>query len=240
MTKSAFIQKKVSILGDSISTLAGYQPAGYQVFFEGNNCARAGVWEMEQTWWGQVIQALGAELLANNSWSGSRVTRLPQLETLFPSGCSDERTFGLHVSDVFPDVIIIYLGMNDWANAVQPEFKQSADIFEASSAFLNAYEMMLTKLRINYPNAMIYCCTLNETTMSQNPNFKFPFSFGGIHLDVYNDKIREAAEKHGCSLIDFAKYHMPYDSIDGSHPNFDGMKTLATMALKEMLDIQMK
>lgn len=218
-----YMGKQISILGDSISTLEGFNPRNYNVFYSGETCKHAGVSEMKDTWWGQVISLLGAELLVNNSWSGSRVSKLPEAETLFPSGCSDERTSGLHMYDTTPDVIIVYLGTNDWGYGVSPE-----------SVFLYAYEVMLEKLRKNYPESEICCCTLNTTFMSQNPGFTFPVSHGGVHIDLYNNIIISAANRFGCKLIDLAGYHMAYDSIDGTHPNSDGMKTLATLMLREL------
>ena len=110
-----YFGKQFSILGDSISTLEGYNPRGYKVFYAGENCGKSGVSEMQHTWWGKVIDFFGGELLVNNSWSGSRVTKLPDSDKLFRSGCSDERTNGLHINNVRPDVIIVYLGTNDWA-----------------------------------------------------------------------------------------------------------------------------
>ena len=86
-----YYKKRISILGDSISTLEGYNPLGHNLFFKGEICAKSGVSDMTDTWWGQVINLLGAELLVNNSWSGSRVSKLPDSQSLFPSGCSDER-----------------------------------------------------------------------------------------------------------------------------------------------------
>ena len=77
--------KKVSILGDSLSTLDGWNPAGYKLFYQGGNCEKSGVREYQDTWWGKLIDYLGGELLANNSWSGSRVTKLPDREQLFPA-----------------------------------------------------------------------------------------------------------------------------------------------------------
>lgn len=46
--------------------------------------------------------------------------------------------------------------------------------------------------------------------------------------------LRNAAESKNCNVIDLYNYHLPYDSIDGSHPNRDGMHTLATLMLCEM------
>lgn len=232
--KNPFFKKQISILGDSISTLDGYNPEGYNLFFTGDNCAKAGVREMNDTWWGQVINLLGAELLINNSWSGSRVSQLPRSEKLFPSGCSDERTSALHLYDTMPNVIIVYLGTNDWAYGVTPEPWNIGDCDENELSFSGAYETMVKKLQNNYPNAKICCCTLNTTFMSANPEFKFPVAHGGVHIDVYNNIIKSTANRFGCKLIDLAAYHKAYDSIDGSHPNANGMKTLATMMLREL------
>lgn len=215
-----YFNKQISILGDSISTLEGYNPAGYNVFFKGDICTAAGVKEMGDTWWGKVIDFFGGKLLVNNSWSGSRVTKLPNQAMAFPSGCSDERTFGLHINSVKPDMIIIYLGTNDWASG--------------AANFKEAYEMMLRKIRINYPNSDIWCCTLSETKMLTNKNFQFPYSYGGTHIEVFNEMIRNEASLFHCGIIDLYQYHIPYDSIDGTHPTVDGMNTLAALVIRSM------
>ncbi len=228
-----YYKKQFSILGDSISTLAGYNPKGYKVFFDEKNCEKADIHNMNDTWWGKVIDFYGGELLVNNSWSGSRVTS--SSATLFPSGCSNERTSCLHINGVKPDVIIIYLGFNDWANGVALD---DTHIFEESldhSYFSCAYNKMLENVTSNYPNAEIWCCTLNTTYMSTNPRFKFPYKHGGIHIEEYNRKIKQVANNYNnCEIIDLYKYNIPYDTIDGSHPNANGMNTLATLVIKEM------
>ena len=50
-----------------------------------------------------------------------------------------------------------------------------------------AYEQMLAKLRANYPNAEIWCCTLCETHISKRPDFQFPHKYAGTHIEEYND-----------------------------------------------------
>lgn len=233
-----FNGRQFSILGDSISTLEGYNPAGYKLFFTGETCQKAGVSDMNDTWWGQVISYCGGELLVNNSWSGSRVTKLPNRDSLFPSGCSDERTNGLHIGSVKPDVIIVYLGTNDWARGAEAAKGDCADVGGRmwASVFETAYDKMLEKLRNNYPNAEIFCCTLCSTYMSGKLSFVFPENHGGINIEKYNAVIRSIAESRNCKVIDLYKYHLPYDSVDGSHPNRSGMHTLATLMLREMLD----
>lgn len=233
-----FNGKQFSILGDSISTLEGYNPQGYNLFFNRDNCQKTNVLEMSDTWWGQVIKYCGGELLINNSWSGCQVAKLPDRETLFPSGCSDERTNGLHMGYVKPDIILVFLGTNDWARGVKLTYDDCTNQSNSTlyAVFRTAYEKMLENLEKNYPNAKIFCCTLCSTYMSVNPSFTFPKSIGGTDIEKYNAVIRDCADKKKCKIIDLYKYHLPYDSIDGIHPNRNGMNTLATLMLREMLD----
>ena len=233
--QNPFYKKQFSILGDSISTLDGYNPKGYNLFYKEDNCVSTGVFEMKDTWWGKVIDYFGGELLVNNSWSGSRVTRVPKRDTLFPSGCSDERTGGLHIGGIMPDVIIVYLGTNDWAFGAAVE-AYGQYFWEDNTAFSVAYRDMLVKIKSNYPNAEVFCCTLNETYMSAKPSFRFPYSHGGVHIEKYNAVIRDTAKSAGCKIIELFNNHIPYDAIDGSHPTAAGMNTLATLMLREMCD----
>lgn len=233
--ENKYCGKQFSILGDSISTLAGYNPKGYKVFYDGENCEKSCVKEMKDTWWGKVIDFFGGELLVNNSWSGSRVTRLPDRDKLFPSGCSDERTSSLHINNIKPDVIIVYLGTNDWAFGAAEHYTDYilTEDFHCNS-FDFAYSTMLSKIKANYPNAEIWCCTLNTTFMSSNPYFKFPYTYGGTHIEEYNQIIKDTASLYQCKVINLYDYYLPYDSIDGSHPNAQGMNTLATLLIKEI------
>ena len=83
-------KRRFSILGDSISTFEGCNPTGFRVFYEGERCAATGVREARDTWWAQVVDALGGELLANGSFSGSMVEGAG-----FPAGDSAERVAAL-------------------------------------------------------------------------------------------------------------------------------------------------
>ena len=228
-----YFGKQFSILGDSISTLAGYNPKGYKVFYNDENCTKTSIFTMSDTWWGNVIDFFGGELLVNNSWSGSRVTKLSN-NKLFPSGCCDERTSGLHINNVSPDVIIVYLGANDWANGVLLENKEHKTHFDNEEYFDLAYSSMLNKLKKNYPKAEIWCCTLNSTFMSAQQSFVFPDVYNGSNIKHYNKIITRVAKNYHCKLIDLYSYKIPNDTIDGSHPNINGMKTLATLIIKSI------
>lgn len=230
-----YFGKQFSVLGDSISTLDGYNPRGYKVFYAGENCARSGVIEAADTWWDKVIAFFGGELLVNNSWSGSRVTKVKEYERLFPSSCSDERTSALHINDVMPDVILVYLGTNDWAFGAKTGSDSRILGEDSNELFNEAYDRMLKKLKTNYPESEIWCCTLCETFISACPDFKFPHKYAGTHIEEYNEIIRRVVRHHNCKLVDLYDYKMAYDSIDGSHPTNTGMNTIATMMIRSIV-----
>lgn len=213
-------KKQISILGDSISTLEGFQARKDSVYYKGEIQEKTGVCRQEDTWWGQVISHFGADLLVNDSYSGRMV--VPQ-ETE-PAAYSFRRTGTLHMEDLLPQGIFIYLGINDWMHGIPvAQFRQS-------------YGELLEKLHRDYPEAVLWCCTLCETQMSAAPHFTFPKAFGGVALAEYNEAILEAAKENGAVCLDLYSQNTPYDSVDGLHPNRQGMRTLALGILKATVD----
>lgn len=232
--KNKYFGKKVSIIGDSISTFEGYNPQGFAVFYNEEKQQQAGIVNVTDTWWQTVIDFFGAKLLVNNSWSGSRATKLPGNNELFPSGCSDERTNGLHLGVMKPDVILVYIGTNDWAYGVLTGGETRIIEGDIHELFYQAYHEMIDKLKKNYPQAEIFCFTLSTTFMSSNCKFSFPHKHGGTHIEVYNNIIKQIADNSGCRLIDLYDYSMPYDALDGSHPNQQGMATIAREVIRSI------
>lgn len=227
--RNPYYGKQFSVLGDSISTLDGYNPRGYHVYYQGEIGNKTGVTQMEDTWWGKVIGFFGGELLINNGWSGSTVALHPGQKDVFPSGCSRRRTGTLHIDDVKPDVVLVYMGINDWANGLPLEG-------DGLQSFGNAYREMLRGIRQNYPKAEIWCYTLSETYMESKPAFRFPSAYGGIEIMRYNQVIAECAGECGCRLVDVHGLREPCDTVDGTHPTAAGMDTLAWSMLAAMGD----
>lgn len=217
--------KLFSVLGDSISTLEGYSVPKGAEFYEGMNKFMADVFSPKNTWWGQVISRLGGELLINNSFSGSIVCEIPKCE--IPSyGCSDERTSALHRGGALPDVIMIFMGINDWGCGIAPTEKYRANA-RNGLVFERDYARMLEKLKKNYPSAELWCFTLPVSACRKSGSFEFPYYCGGYHIAEYCEAIRACAEKYECRVIDLYKAAEMHDTIDGFHPNARGMKTLA-------------
>ena len=101
-----------------------------------------------------------------------------------------------------------------------------------------AYRVMLKKIKLNYPDSEVWCCTLSETYMSSKPDFRFPHKYAGIHIEDFNDIIRNIVYESNCKLIDLYNMRKPYDSIDGIHPNKQGMQTIAGLVCYSMADTE--
>ncbi len=218
----------ISIIGDSVSTLLGYSPDD-TVFYNAERKHETGVWDLGDTWWGRVAEELSAEILVNNSVSGSTVTRCPGCETEAFSA-SDTRTSGLHVADMTPDIIFILMGLNDWGRGVPvtPPDGKEGDL----SVFSVAYSQMLEKLRRNSPAAEIFCLTL--PVAKRECGEPFPYEYSGVHIEKYCAAIMAAAEKYSCNVVDLYRTAEPYDSTDGFHPDRDGMMKIADAVLNVM------
>ena len=237
----------VSILGDSISTFSGCNPAGFDVFYEGPRCESTGVVRREDTWWQLLVDAIGGELLANGSFSGSMVEGAG-----FPAASSTERIAALSRDGKAPDIVVVFIGINDygWGGAAnqaagrgravpaaapscEPRTaRRTAD--DALERFEDAYAQMLSRLRGSYPDARVWCCTLCPGRLSHAKAPTFIRRLRGVDFSLYNRAVRRQAESHGCDLVDFASFGLDYEAVDGTHPTACGMRQLAAMAAREM------
>lgn len=207
---SHFANKKVSILGDSITTFKGYVPDGYACFYP---YPTADVRDVNQTWWMGLVNNLGMKLLKNNSWSGSCVS-----SGTGTSACvNDSRLIELIDGETLPDIIIIYMGSNDCASK-----------YVELSTFKSSYKIMLDKIKALCPDAEIYLCTLSPSGLC-----------AGENRINYNKVILDYAEEYNLPVIDFNKIwtDSTYTDyvVDSGHPNKAGMEKYTRQAMIDML-----
>ncbi len=213
----------VSILGDSLSTFEGYQPEGYAVFYDREKQALNGITSVYDMWWAKVNQALHAYLCVNNAYSGSKVAGLQ-----FPSGNTMDRIRHLRTKKLSPDLILVYLGTNDFGYGI-PLYDKTATMLHRHTAFAfqPAYEIMLERIHRCYPKAIIACSTLQRTTKKNDSEWKFPERLCGTELEAYNEIIRTVVAKKGCILADICSLDRPYETVDGFHATAKGHLTIA-------------
>lgn len=216
----------ISIIGDSISTFESLNPEGYSVFYDSQMQYINGLTSVNDTWWAQVIQAFHGELCVNNSYSGSKVSGEG-----FPSACCAERCGSLHTSQDSPDIILIYMGFNDFGNGVPINGKRSS--LKNPVFFADAYDCMLDRLRKNYPEAKIVYATLMRTAIGAS-DWLFPETYAGVPFNDYNNAIRNIRQKENCYLADIDLLNLRYETRDGSHPTKLGHTILADAWIRSL------
>ncbi len=234
----------LSILGDSISTFDGCNPEGFAVYYQGERCQATGVTNPDDTWWAQVAKHLNARVLRNGSYSGSMVEGAG-----FPAGNSERRVAALGAQDASPDIVLVFMGINDygWGGALAQAASRRNAIPEnldlstieprvagmapanAAELFSNAYGRTLERIRASYPQAEVWCCTLCPGRVAGSDRSTFAYNLRGVHFDSYNNAIRNQAHAHGCRVADVRALGFDYEAVDGTHPTARGMRQLADM-----------
>ena len=164
--------KYFSVVGDSISTLSGYIPEGYALYYDDEKKRTAEIERWTDTWWGQIISRLDGKLLQNNSWSGSTVSYHAEF-TPGSFAHLDSRMSRLGDGDIKPDVIMIYMGVNDWGSGTPIEPKEG---MEEKESFVGSYRIMLDLIKQHYPYAEVWCIAPAVSSFRGEPNWDFAFS----------------------------------------------------------------
>ena len=253
LISEAFRGKKISILGDSISTYTNYSNGvaadttnstiqnnlvwyGYdpgQPTFGGSSC--------DSTWWQMTINTLGADRLVNNSNSGESVFEAVK-----------ERCMQLHDdtgenAGETPDIIFIYLGTNDnnsnkgSASALRmSDIKRNGDNPSyVPSTLAEAYAIMLYRIQKTYPDAEIYCLTNLERS---DMKVELTHAVSKVIRDVAKlfdgVYVADICTESGIlrSNEDYLTY-IPKDAGGKSiHPGTEGMKAISEVLMNTILE----
>ena len=214
--------KKMSLLGDSISALAGTIPEGNAAYYSGSN---HGITNASQMWWSVLCEETGMEPCIINGWSGSGINWQTDSAHMNIVPMSDDtRCGGLHDDTNVPDIILIAGGVNDyiyaqyaqneplaWDGKSAPSYIEPETGKQIYNSFTGAYVAMIKKLQTNYPNAVIVALSTWFTMRGNDNGFTLTHTVGdNVYTQQdYNDKIRYVAEQ----------MHIPY--IDVSNIGFN-------------------
>lgn len=180
------------------------------------------------SFWPHLTSYFGGRLLANCCVLESMVSG-----PFRASAGSDIRILGLRQNGKNPDVIFIYTGTWDYLRGVPADAPEEPVNMKENyvNYFTPSYEVMLWKLRRNYPYARIYCGLLCPPLLSEGA------------LEAYNYGIRSCALKYGCYVADIPKYVKSYDSPDGIHASALGFNQLLDgwiQAVEDLADLEEK
>lgn len=215
--------KKLSILGDSISTFYA-EGSEMNSYYTGTNqfyypTYSATVKTVDKTWWYQLLKNTNMELGINNSWSGSCA-----YGTSSSAGCSDGRINTIDDNGT-PDIVIIYLGTNDCASAF------------STTDFINAIKQMIEKTRKLGVNN-IFITTLGYSAYKGS-------SYKEETRLEYNEQLRKVAIEYGCGIVPLDDYitDLSYSFYlgDNLHYNAKGATLLSKIyekSIKEYFNIE--
>ncbi|MBQ5739197.1 MAG: SGNH/GDSL hydrolase family protein [Oscillospiraceae bacterium] len=248
-----FAGKKVSVLGDSISTYTGVSNDATMNSTIGGNAiyytaGKLGVYRSD-TWWQQGIDLLDMELLVNNSWSGSAIHTDRAGKAAYK-----ERCVQLHddIDKVDPDIIWSFLGTNDfswyttskWGTVEAINFDTlivkgaSGYTYATPTTVYEAYAIMLHKMTQRYPEADIYVMSLLSR---RDPVLPSNYVDNGQPTAI-NAGIKKLVEKMGCTFVDLerriTKDPADFDLCIGDqkvHPNPIGHDRITEAVLSAML-----
>lgn len=160
------------ILGDSYSTLKGYivREDSFYYFPEETDPPQAvKTMQLDQTWWHRFITRTGADLVRNDSWSGSTISY-----TGYNGDCSTTSSFIYryrtlrkdgYFKDNKIDTLIVFGGTNDsWVPAPLGEDRgcsEEADLYYA----LPAISCLMNEMKRDLPDTRVVFvanCDINE------------------------------------------------------------------------------
>lgn len=124
--------------------------------------------------------------------------------------------------DAHPDLVTIWLGVNDIADSVPV------------SSYARDLDMLLSRLQASSPHVRIVIANIPDLTIL--PHFT-SYNLQLLHqqIQAYNTAINGAVQRHHILLVDLSlqnynlQQHPEYISSDGLHPNYLGYQQLAML-----------
>ena len=199
--------KKLSILGDSISTYPGISnDASANATLRYHPCHYRSSFPLEQTYWMRIAKRFGLTLCVNNSWSGGNLSGRDDPD----AGVNRAEHLSRDDGEA-PDLIIVFMGINDLGRGVP------------LSVFAADYERTLATVKTNHPHAEVCCVNLPD----RYPDMK-------ARTEQFNNAICNAALKSGEQFFVADLFGSPLkndvyynNTVDGLHPDPDGMRMIA-------------
>lgn len=214
--------KKISILGDSLSTFYS-EEAVLTSLYHGDNefyypRYSQTIKTVDQTWWYQVIKNNSFELLINNSLSGSSAYGLSN-----KAGMSEERINSLFDKGN-PDIIFIYLGTNDIVNG------------HTTNQFEEALKKIIDTIKTKSPDTYIYLFTLGYS--NYHNNVENHYFYNEEARQCYNKLIINLCKEYKLGIIRIDQV-ITNDNYyiylgDNLHYNSDGAKLINDLVCNEL------
>ena len=226
--------KIISILGDSISTYAGYIPQadGVNLEHRPRYPQEDLLTDVNDTWWMRLINTLGAKLGVNDSWAGSTVSNFRDIneKDFGPDAAMASltriRNLGANGN---PDLILFFGGTNDAGKMIEKgTFDASHEIDPSAykwDSFADAYAEALLRLKYFYPDADI---------VALSPSISGGY-YDNARLSEFADLALEICSYYKVKCVDVRNSGLTFSMLpDTLHPNSEGMRYIYESVLKKL------
>ena len=234
-------KKKVSIIGDSISTFKGWIPGGYSAHYPATDGTLTLV---NETYWYRLIHDYmeSAQVEVNIAFSGSTVTNTTEEHYAAKYGDAPNAWWHNSFSERFaacggvgnPDIIIVHGGTNDWAHNCDPLapgvairndasniYGGSAPSEEIMNGIYSEADAAQTRAQINALPDGTFCqayCKLMCQIRERYPQCKVVCIIGDYLNSAIEQSIIQMAEHYGAKTVNLFRVN-GFNDLGGYSPS---------------------
>lgn len=216
---SLFHEKRISVMGDSISTIKDKIPSGNALYYDNTTGKEM---TFERNYWGDIITRFGAAEGIDEAWSGSTIG------SKAASMASKDRINKLDDNGT-PDVILYYGGSNPDSSVgtfdPDADYAKTVDWAQSYSDTASAYAASLQRMKETYPDAEIIAI-IPYYEQNNIPKQAEVIEQIAKHYDITTIDLRELRNQEGIS---------PNNAL---HPNMDGHSQIAAYICQQLYEQQ--
>ena len=214
---SLFHEKRISVMGDSISTIKDKIPSGNALYYDNTTGKEM---TFERNYWGDIITRFGAVEGIDEAWSGSTIG------SKAASMASKDRINKLDDNGT-PDVILYYGGSNPDSSVgtfdPDADYAKTVDWAKSYSDTASAYAASLQRMKVTYPGAEIIAI-IPYYEQNNIPKQAEVIEQIAKHYDITTIDLRELRNQEGIS---------PNNAL---HPNMDGHSQIAAYICQQLYE----
>lgn len=221
--------KTISIQGDSISTFEGSVSDGNAIYY---STTHRFVNNKDTTWWGLLTNECRMRLIANDAWSGSRISDTGDSAMKSATRCSKLKNVNNDVDTIplaCPEILVVMAGTNDVGGGV------SLETYKAD------FTTMLQNLKKQMPHTKIIVFQLYRgNVVNYRSSTTTPYQY------EYQEAMETICRRNGAFYIGPERFNFDYNtmkyvtcdanmteygapstsSADYLHPNTQGMERI--------------
>ena len=213
---SLFHGKRISVMGDSISTIKDKIPDDNALYYDNTTSAKTMIFE--RNYWGDIITRFGAVEGIDEAWSRSTIG------SKAASMASKDRINKLDDNGT-PDVILYYGGSNPDSSVgtfnPDADYAKTVDWAKSYSDTASAYAASLQRMKETYPDAEIIAI-IPYYEQNNIPKQAEVIEQIAKHYDITTIDLRELRNQEGIS---------PNNAL---HPNMDGHSQIAAYICQQL------